>query len=152
MVVNLMAEDPARSQAQSVAEDVAAKLYAQDAAVRALGITVDAMGPGYARLVMKVRADMINGAGICHGGLITTLADSAFAFACNSYNKLTLAVAITVDFVKPAHQDDVLTATAKEISRTGRSGVYDVTVINQRGNTIAVLRGRCHQVRDRRSV
>jgi acyl-CoA thioesterase len=95
---------------------------------------------------------MINGAGICHGGLITTLADSAFAFACNSYNKLTLAAGITVDFIAPAHQDDVLTATAAEVSRSARTGVYDVTVTNQQNRLVAVLRGRCREVRDRCAV
>ncbi|UCH47418.1 MAG: hydroxyphenylacetyl-CoA thioesterase PaaI [Betaproteobacteria bacterium] len=147
-----MANDKAISHAQSIAEDVGAKLRMQDAAVQLLGITLDSIGPGSARLVMKVRADMINGAGICHGGLITTLADSAFAFACNSYNKLTLAAGISVDFITPAHQADVLTATASEVSRGARSGVYDVTVTNQRGDIVAVLRGRCHQVRGRTAV
>jgi len=135
-----------------VAEDVAAKLYERDAAVRSLGITVDAAGPGYARLIMKIRPDMINGAGICHGGMITMLADAAFAFACNSYNKVTLATGITVDFITPANQGDLLTATASEVSRTARTGVYDVTVINQHDKIVAVLRGRCHEVRGRSVV
>ena len=138
--------------AQAIAEEVGARLRAQDAAVNALGITLEAIGPGNACLAMKVREDMINGAGICHGGLITTLADSAFAFACNSYNKLTLAAGISVDFIAPAHQNDVLTASANEVSRGARSGVYDVAVTNQRGETVAVLRGRCHQVRNRSAV
>ena len=133
-------------------EAVAARLYEQDAAVRALGITVDTIGPGCARLVMEVRPDMINGAGICHGGMITMLADAAFAFACNSYNKVTLATGITVDFITPANQGDVLTATANEVSRTARTGVYDVTVTNQHDKTVAVLRGRCHEVRGRSVV
>ena len=147
-----MADDKASSHAQSVAEDVGTKLCTQDAAVRTLGITLDSISPGHARLIMKVRKDMINGAGICHGGLITTLADSAFAFACNSYNKLTLAAGITVDFIAPAHQDDILTATAAEVSRGARSGVYDVTVTNQHNKLVAVLRGRCHEVRNRGAV
>ena len=138
--------------AQAIAEEVGAKLCAQDAAVKALGITLEAIAPGSARLAMKVREDMINGAGICHGGMITMLADSAFAFACNSYNKLTLAAGISVDFITPAHQDDILTASANEVSRGARSGVYDVAVTNQRGDTVAILRGRCHQVRGRSAV
>ncbi len=147
-----MAEKAKNAEAQAIAEQVGAKLCAQDAVVRSLGITLDSIEPGQARLVMTVRKDMINGAGICHGGLITTLADSAFAFACNSYNKLTLATGITVDFIAPARQDDVLTATATEFSRSARSGVYDVTVVNQRGEIIAAFRGRCHQVRGRNAV
>lgn len=147
-----MADDKANSHAQSIAEDVGTKLCAQDAAVQSLGITLDSIGPGRARLVMEVRDDMINGAGICHGGLITTLADSAFAFACNSYNKLTLAAGITVDFIAPAYQGDILTATASEVSRGARSGVYDVAVTNQRGELVAALRGRCHQLRGRSAV
>ena len=147
-----MANKTQNTQAQAVAKEVGAKLCAQDAAVSTLGITLDSISPGHARLVMKVREDMINGAGICHGGLITTLADSAFAFACNSYNKLTLAAGITVDFIAPAHQDDVLTATAAEVSRSARTGVYDVTVTNQHNKLVAVLRGRCHEVRNRSAV
>ena len=147
-----MANKTQNTQAQAVAKEVGAKLCAQDAAVRTLGITLDSISPGHARLVMKVREDMINGAGICHGGLITTLADSAFAFACNSYNRLTLAAGIAVDFIAPAHQGDVLTATAAEVSRSARTGVYDINVTNQQNKLVAVLRGRCHEVRNRSAV
>ncbi len=135
--------------AQDIAEQVGARIYANDAVVRLLGIKLDSIGPGGAQLTMAVRADMINGAGICHGGMIATLADSAFAFACNSYDKLTVAAAISVEFIAPAKQGDTLTAIATEVSRTGRSGVYDVAVTNQRGKTVAVLRGRCHEFRGR---
>ncbi|MGD8478125.1 MAG: hydroxyphenylacetyl-CoA thioesterase PaaI [Burkholderiales bacterium] len=141
--------DDEAARAQSLADEVSKALYANDAAIRALGITVDSIGPGRARLVMQVRADMINGAGIAHGGIITTLADAAFAFACNSYNKVTLASGITVDFLTPAKRDDILTATATEVSRSGRSGIYDVVVANQHGQPVAVLRGRCRQMRER---
>ncbi|MGD8790333.1 MAG: hotdog domain-containing protein, partial [Burkholderiales bacterium] len=82
-------------------------------------------------------------------GIITTVADAAFAFACNSYNKVTLASGITVDFLTPAKRDDILTATATEVSRSGRSGIYDVVVANQHGQPVAVLRGRCRQMRER---
>ena len=95
---------------------------------------------------------MLNGFKICHGGLITTLADSAFAFACNSRNQLTLAAGITVDFIAPAKEGDVLSAAATEVSQTGRTGIYDVVVTNQNGATIAVLRGRSHQIKDRKTV
>ena len=95
---------------------------------------------------------MTNGHGICHGGYITLLADSAFAFACNSYNELTLAAGIVVDFVAPANEGDLLTAQAQEVTRSGRTGVYDVVVTNQRGETVALLRGRSHRVKGKQVV
>ena len=115
-------------------------------------MTVEAMGPGYARLSMSVRADMLNGFKICHGGFITTLADSAFAFACNSSNELTLAAGIVVDFVAPAEEGDLLSAEANEVVLTGRTGIYDVTVTNQKGQIVAVLRGRAHRTKNKRVV
>jgi len=139
-------------EAQAIAERVGAGMYAEDAASQALGLKIDAMGPGYARLVMAVRADMLNGFKICHGGLITTLADSAFAFACNSHNQLTLAASITVDFLAPAREGDVLSAAASEVSLSGRTGIYDVVVTNQNGEKIAVLRGRSHRIKDRKTI
>ena len=134
---------------QQIAERVGAGMLAEDAASRGLGMSVDAMAPGYARLSMRVRPDMLNGFKICHGGFITTLADSAFAFACNSANKLTVAAAITVDFIAPAREGDRLTAEAREQALAGRTGIYDVTVVNQNGETIAFLRGRSHRLKDR---
>lgn len=145
-------DDRAQLDEQRLAERVGAAMFALDAASRALGMKIDAMGPGYARLTMPVRADMLNGFRICHGGFITTLADSAFAFACNSQNRLTVAASIAVDFIAPCEEGDLLTAEAREVTITGRTGIYDVTVINQRGNTVAVLRGRSHRMKDRKSV
>ena len=139
-------------EAQAIAERVGASMYAEDAASQALGLKIDAMGPGYARLVMTVRTDMLNSLKICQGGLITTLADAAFAYACNSHNVVTLSASITVDFLAPAKEGDVLTAAANEVSIAGRSGIYDVLVTNQNGETIAVLRGRCHRTKDRKTV
>jgi len=139
-------------EAQALAERVGAGMYAEDAASQSLGLKIDAMGPGYARLVMTVRADMLNGFKICHGGLITALADSAFAFACNSKNHLTLAAGITVDFMAPAKEGDVLSAAASEVSHSGRTGICDVVVTNQNGDTIAVLRGRAHRMKDRQTI
>ena len=138
---------PPPANAQSIAENVGARICATDAVVRSLGITLESIGPGCARLQMTVRPDMINGAGICHGGMIASLADSAFAFACNSYNTVTLATGINVDFLAPAQLGDVLTATASEISRTGRTGIYDVVVANRNNKQVALLRGRCHEIR-----
>jgi acyl-CoA thioesterase len=134
---------------QTIADRVGSGMLAEDAASRGLGMRIEAMGPGYARMTMTVRADMLNGFKICHGGFITTLADSAFAFACNSYNELTLAAGIVVDFVAPAREGDLLTAEAREAALAGRTGVYDVKVTNQRGETIALLRGRSHRLKDK---
>lgn len=127
-------------------------MLAEDEASRGLGMHIVAMGPGRARMTMTVRPDMLNGFKICHGGFITLLADSAFAFACNSYNELTLAAGIVVDFIAPAREGDLLTAEAHEVSLSGRTGVYDVKVTNQRGETIALLRGRSHRVKDKQTV
>ena len=137
---------------QEIAERVGRDMFAVDPATQGLGMQVEAMGPGQARMSMRVRPEMLNGFQICHGGFITTLADSAFAFACNSYNELTVAAGIVVDFLAPARLDDVLTAEACEVSRAGRTGVYDVSVRNQRGEVVAVLRGRSHSIRDRSTV
>lgn len=123
-------------------EAVGAHMFAADRASRGLGMRIVSLGAGSARLEMTVRDDMLNGHAICHGGFITTLADSAFAFACNAGNQLTVAAGLTVDFLAPAHGGDVLTAEAKEVSRAGRTGVYDMVVTNQHGARIALVRGR----------
>lgn len=137
---------------QALAERVGAGMFAEDAASRGLGMRVEAMGPGYARLSMRVRLDMLNGFKICHGGFITLLADSAFAFACNSSNELTLAASIVVDFVAPATEGELLIAEAKEVAFTGRTGVYDVTVSNEKGQIVALLRGRSHRTKNTKVV
>jgi acyl-CoA thioesterase len=144
--------DPGAAQAQRTAEAVRDGMFAQDNASKGLGMRIETIGPGAARIGMTVRADMLNGFAICHGGFITTLADSAFAFACNSYNHLTVASGIVVDFLAPAHEGDRLTATACEVSRTGSTGVYDITVANQHGKTVAVMRGRSHTLKGRHVV
>jgi len=126
---------------------VGAHMFAADRASRGLGMAIASVGEGTARLTMTVRDDMLNGFEICHGGFITTLADSAFAFACNSRNVLTVAAGLTVDFLAPAHRGDLLTANAAEVSRTGRTGVYDIEVRNQRGETVALFRGKSHRIK-----
>jgi len=123
-------------------DEVGAHMYAADRASQALGIRVVAVGAGTATLEMAVRDDMLNGHAICHGGFITTLADSAFAYACNSRNHLTVAAGLSVDFLHQVERGDVLTARAVEVSRSGRSGVYDVTVTNRDGERVALVRGR----------
>jgi len=137
---------------QTVATRVGSGMLAEDAASRGLGMSLDAMAPGCAQLSMTVRPDMLNGFKVCHGGFIATLADSAFAFACNSYNELTVAAGIVVDFIAPAVEGDRLTAKAVEVARSRRTGVYDVQVTNQRGEVVAVLRGRSHRVKDKQVV
>ena len=137
---------------QQTADRVAAGLFANDRASGALGMQVLKVSPGAALLTMAVREDMLNGHQTCHGGLISALADSAFAFACNSYNELTVASSFSIDFLAPAHQGDVLTAECTEVSRTGRTGVYDAAVTNQQGERIAVFRGRSYALKGRSAV
>ncbi len=134
-------------EAQSLAERVATGMYARDRASQAMGMRIAAIGPGYAELTMTVRADMLNGHAICHGGFIFTLADSAFAFACNSYNLTTVASGGAIDFVAPAREGDVLAAMARERSVSGRTGVYDIEVTNQRGETVAYFRGKSYRIK-----
>src|SRR5437867_3088371 len=136
---------PSRIDGQQIAEGVRAGMLERDRATRALGMTVSAVGPGSATVEMIVRDDMLNGFDICHGGLVTSLADSAFAFACNSYNVLTSASSLSIDLLAPARAGDVLTAQAVEVSLAGRIGVYDVVVSNQRGERGAVMRGRSYR-------
>ncbi len=137
---------------QQVAERVRAGMFAEDRAAQALGMEVTAIGPGSATLTMTVREHMLNGHAICHGGLIATLADTAFAYGCNSYDELTVASGFSIDFVAPGRLGDVLTARCIEVSRAGRTGVYDVTVENQRGERIAVFRGRSYTAKGRPAV
>jgi acyl-CoA thioesterase len=133
--------------ARTLAERVAASMYERDTATQALGIRVAHVGPGYAELAMAVRADMLNGHEICHGGFIFTLADSAFAYACNSYNLNTVASGGAIEFTAPARAGDVLTARAHERQLAGRTGVYDVEVANQRGETVALFRGKSYRIK-----
>lgn len=135
---------------QTVAEKVRDVMLADDAATRMLGMQIAEVAPGCAVVTMTVRADMLNGFAICHGGLIATLADSAFAFACNARNALTVASGFGIDILKSARLGDVLTATAEEASLAGRTGLYDVTVRNQHGDLIAMFRGRSYRLGDRK--
>ena len=137
---------------QALADHVRTGMLANDRATQGLGIHIAAMGPGHATLEMVVRADMLNGFATCHGGFITTLADSAFAFACNSRNDMTVASGLSIDFLAPAREGDCLTAEAAEVSLAGRTGVYDVNVRNQRGEAIAVFRGRSYCIKGKSTV
>jgi phenylacetic acid degradation protein PaaD len=131
---------------QAIAERAAAALFAGDRAAQALGMKAGAVSPGTACVTMRVRADMLNGHGTCHGGLIFALADTAFAFACNSHNERTVAAAAAIDFLASAHEGDELVAEARELWRTRRNGIYEITVTRQDGERIALFRGRSHQL------
>lgn len=135
------------SDPQTLAQAAADHMYAQDQATQGLGIRLVEIHPGHARMQMTVRADMLNGHGMCHGGFIFTLADSSFAFACNSYNVQTVAAGCSIEFLAPAYAGEVLTAEATEQSKTGKTGVYDVVVTNPDGKKIALMRGKSHQLK-----
>jgi acyl-CoA thioesterase len=137
---------PTETAAQQLAERVAASMFASDRASQALGMRIDSVAPGRAELTMTVRDDMLNGHAICHGGFIFLLADSTFAFACNSYNRNTVAQGCSIEYLAPAHRGDVLRATGVERSRSGRTGVYDIDVRNQDGRTVALFRGKSYRI------
>ncbi|MFK7834630.1 MAG: hydroxyphenylacetyl-CoA thioesterase PaaI [Sulfitobacter sp.] len=132
---------------QERAEKCAELMFANDAASPGLGMSIDAIAPGRAVLRMKVRPDMLNGHHICHGGFIFALADSAFAFACNSYNQYVVAQQNQITYVSPGQQDETLIAVATEVSRSGRSGVYDVTVTGEDARIVAHFRGLSRTVK-----
>jgi acyl-CoA thioesterase len=132
---------------QSIADAVGSGMYERDRAAQALGITVEAIGPGFARCRMIVRDDMVQGHTTCHGGLTFTLADTAFAYACNACNRATVALGAEIAFLAPARAGDVLCATARERSRSGRTGVYDVELSNGAGTLIALFRGTSYETR-----
>ena len=133
--------------AQTLAERVSAAMYARDRASQGLGMRIVRVAPGEAVMTMTVRADMLNGHAICHGGFVFTLADSTFAFACNSYNANTVAAGCSIEFLAPSREGDVLTATAHERAQEGRSGIYDIDVTNQNGATVAVFRGKSMRIK-----
>lgn len=144
--------EPSRGAAQRLAERVRDGMAAQDRVLHAMAMRVEAVGPGFARLSMQVRDDMLNGFGICHGGIIATLGDTAFAYACNSRNALTVASGLTVDYVSPGRAGERLVAEAHEVALAGRSGLYDVRVTGADGRLVASLRGRSHRSGDRTVV
>jgi acyl-CoA thioesterase len=134
------------SNPQALAELAAKSMYERDPTTRALGMQLAEIRPGYARMTMPVRADMLNGHQTCHGGYIFMLADSAFAFACNSHNHNTVGAGCTIDYLAPGREGDVLTAEATEQALAGKTGVYDIRVVNQEGRAIALFRGKSHRV------
>jgi acyl-CoA thioesterase len=132
---------------QTLADDVALAMWSRDRATQALNMQLLNIKPGYALVTMPVVADMLNGHHTCHGGYMFTLADSAFAYACNSHNQNTVASACHIDFLAPAREGDLLEAEAVERSLSGRTGVYDVTVRVQGGKTIALFRGKSYRIK-----
>ena len=132
--------------AQALAELAGRTMYERDPASQALGMVLAEIRPGYARMTMTVRADMLNGHATCHGGYIFMLADSAFAFACNSHNLSTVGAGCTIDYLAPGRAGDVLAAEATEQALQGKTGVYDVTVKTADGRTIALFRGKSHRI------
>ncbi|MEP6505004.1 MAG: hydroxyphenylacetyl-CoA thioesterase PaaI [Betaproteobacteria bacterium] len=135
------------SDAQHIAERVRDHMWANDRASQGMGMRVVAIGPGACTMTMTVREGMLNGYGTCQGGLLTALADSCFAFACNAYDEITVASGFNVEIVAPGRLGDVLTATAVEVSKAGRMGVYDVDVRNQRDERVLAFRGRSYTMK-----
>ena len=130
-----------------LAQRVGRAMFAGDRASQALGMVLDDVAPGRARMRMTVRDDMINGHDICHGGLIFTLADSTFAFACNARNQVTVAAGADIAFLSPARKGETLIAVAQERAGTGRSGIYDVEVVEAAsGRLVALFRGRSRRI------
>jgi acyl-CoA thioesterase len=131
----------------NLAEKAAEVMWREDDASRSLGMTVDEVGLGRARVSMKVQKNMANGQRVCHGGFIFTLADSAFGYACNTHNQRAVSASCSIDYLAPAFVDDHLTAEALEVERRGRRGIYDVKVTNQKGETVALFRGHSATVK-----
>jgi acyl-CoA thioesterase len=134
--------------AQQLAKQVGQAMFAADRASKEfVGMELVSCEPGRAVMRMAVRQAMLNGHEICHGGFIFTLADSTFAFACNSHNQVTVAAGATIEFLRAVHVDDVLTCEGVERELQGRHGIYDMTVKNQRGEVVALFRGKSTQIK-----
>lgn len=124
----------------------AAAMGETDAASRWAGCVLETVAPGFARFTLTVRPEHLNGHGICHGGVIFTLADTAFAFACNSHNRVAVAQHNSISYLSPGQPGETLTAEAREVSRSGRSGITDVTVTGGDGRVVALFRGASRQI------
>jgi acyl-CoA thioesterase len=132
----------------AIAKQCRDTMFETDAAIHALDISVEITGVGEAEARFEVRAGMLNGHGVCHGGYLFTLADTAFAYACNSYNQLTLAAGASIEFLRAAKLGDQVVAIAIERRRGRKTGFYDVVVRNQDGEDVALFRGRSHSTQD----
>ncbi|MDD2736291.1 MAG: hydroxyphenylacetyl-CoA thioesterase PaaI [Desulfuromonadaceae bacterium] len=133
----------------NVAEQVGKAMYAKDQVGRRLGMNIEQIRPGYARISMDISAEMINGHDICHGGYIFSLVDTACAYACNSYNQNTMSQAVNIVFMSPATLNDTLVAVAVESAHSGRTGTYEIKVTNHKTRVIAVAQAQCRTVRGR---
>ncbi|WP_235838017.1 hydroxyphenylacetyl-CoA thioesterase PaaI [Chitinasiproducens palmae] len=122
-------------------------MFERDGCTHALGIQLDEIAPDFARMSMRVTAAFLNGHKTCHGGMIFALADSAFAFACNTANRVTVAAGCSIEFLKPAYEGDVLHAEARGQTRVGRHGIYDVAVRNDHGEVVAMFRGKSAELK-----
>lgn len=132
--------------ADELAASVVATMFEHDAASQAFGMVVTQADAELVRVSMRVRPDMVQAIGTCHGGVIFALADSAFAFACNRCNETAVAAGCSIEYLRAAQEGDQLTAEAIEVARQGRSGVYDIRITNQHGQTVALFRGKSRQI------
>jgi acyl-CoA thioesterase len=132
---------------QKIASAVGTGMYAKDQAAQDLGIRLMTISPGEATMEMTITEKMLNGFEICHGGYFSLLADTAFAYACNSYNELTVASSFSIDLLAPVFAGDVLTAVATEVKLSSRTGVYDVEICNQAGGLVSVFRGHSYRLK-----
>lgn len=137
---------------QEIAEKVRDGMFANDTVAQFFGMEFIDVAPGYVKMSMKIRPEMLNGFKICHGGMVTTLADTAFAYACNSSNEQTVASGLSMDFIAPSFENEILVAEAKEVSQAGRIGVYDITVTKSTGELIAVMRGKSYRIKGKTVV
>jgi acyl-CoA thioesterase len=138
---------PGSADALALARSAVQSIYRSDRASQNLGLEILDVAPGSVRISMTVRPEMVNGHGLCHGGIIFTLADSAFAFACNSHGEPMVAAGASIEFLAATRAGELLTATATEVSRSARHGVYDVRVNLSSGETVALFRGRSARLR-----
>ncbi|MRI33621.1 phenylacetic acid degradation protein PaaD [Endozoicomonas sp. OPT23] len=127
--------------ARRLAEQCAETMFAEDLVSQNLGMKIEQVSPGCSVVVMEVRQDMVNGHDTCHGGMIFSLADSAFAFACNSFNEVAVAAHCSIDFIRPAFRGDLLTAKASVVYQGKRTGIYEISVFNQDDKLIARFQG-----------
>ncbi|MEQ1535497.1 MAG: hydroxyphenylacetyl-CoA thioesterase PaaI [Burkholderiaceae bacterium] len=137
---------------QQLADAVSKAMLAKDRVAQDLNIQLLSVGAGSATMTMTVQERMLNGFAICHGGYITILADTAFAYACNSYNDVTVASSLGIEFIAAVQGGDVLTAVAKEVSLAGRTGLYDIEISNQDGKRVAVMRGRSYRLKNKKMI
>ena len=137
---------------QQLAEAVSQAMLAKDRVAQDLNIQLVSVRAGAASMTMAVQERMLNGFAICHGGYITILADTAFAYACNSYNDVTVASSLGIEFIAAVQGGEVLTAKATEISLAGRTGLYDIDISNQNGKRVAVMRGRSYRLKDKKMI